>query len=89
MDDKIIKALTQVIKEQFEENFIRLFNEGFEAVVMPNIERLGNKIDKLDQRVDRLGNRVDQMDRKLDKFSADVINHETRVKKLESAKIAA
>lgn len=51
--------------------FILLFNQGFEEIVLPQIEDLredmAKRFDKLEVRVNSLEVRVDSVDRKLDR----------------------
>lgn len=39
---------------KFEQKFISLFNQGFEEIVLPNIKDLGNRLDKVENRLDNV-----------------------------------
>lgn len=96
MDDQFKKDLIELLNEQFERKFIRLFNQSFEALVLPEFERLNNRMGKLETSMDSLETRIDHMDRKLDIISAKNLerdsqlkNYGRRIKKLGSLKLAA
>ena len=96
MDDKTKKDFTKILEEifdrKFEQKFIPLFNQGFEEVVIPAIERseegLKKEIKKF--RTEVTG-RMDSFDRKMDRVIDKQIDYDfelkslgKRVKKLES-----
>ncbi len=71
MDDKTKKDLAelvgQVIDQRFDDKFIPLFNQGFEEIVLPNIERLDQSLEDLKSRMDRIESRMDMEERKTDR----------------------
>lgn len=74
MDDKI------------KGEFILLFNQGFEEVIMPQIENLSEEIN---QRFDKLEARVDTLDRKLDRSLDHEVIQNNRLDKIKSVPIIA
>jgi hypothetical protein len=99
MDTKTKKDFVSVLEEvfdrKFEEKFIPLFNQGFEEVVLPAVERsedsltteLHKEVKKLKAQVT---GRLDGVDRKLDRIIAkqidqevEISDHKRRIKKLE------
>lgn len=87
MDEKTIAVLKKLLDEAFEKNFIRLFNQGFEALIS---DRLGNletgqeglemKLEKLEAGQEEIKDQLNSLERKVDRFHD---NHEQRITKLE------
>ena len=63
--------------EKTKTEFILLFNQGFEEIVLPEIESLRKE-------VGLLKTRLESVDRKLDVFTEKVNDNERRINKLES-----
>ena len=76
MDDKFRKQLVGILDEYFDKKFILMFNQGFEDIILPEIERLDKKMDRVEMR-------VTQIDNKLDLMSDKLLDHETRLKRVE------
>jgi len=77
MDDKFRKQLVGILDEYFDKKFILMFNQGFEDIILPEIERLDKKMDRVEMR-------VTQIDNKLDLMSDKLLDHETRLKRVET-----
>lgn len=61
-----------------EQQFIRLFNKGFEEVVLPAMEEMeGSILEKMSAGFERMERRIDALAMKLDE-------HEKKIKKLEN-----
>jgi predicted nuclease with TOPRIM domain len=75
--------------DKTKEDFIQLFNQGFEEVVRPEIEELSQDIKKIDERLDHLEQRMDRMENTLDRVADKVTSHETRLKTIEVIPIVA
>lgn len=89
IDDKLKKELAQLIEEQFSKNFITMFNQGFEELILPEIERIRAEMatrTDLKREIRRIevliGSLQESTEERLD-------NHEKRVKKLETPRIAS
>lgn len=78
--------------EKQKQEFILLFNQGFEEIVIPAIEdveaRFGKKVNSLESKMD---NRFDAVDKKLDRLDAhdermaDVqVDLRTRLRRVEN-----
>lgn len=74
--------------ENTKREFVLLFNQGFEEVVLPEIERLSGEIKEVKTKLSGLQNQVDRLDRKLDIFSAQAMELDGRVTKLEAKQVA-
>lgn len=90
------KALEKKLDEQFEEKFINLFNDGFTAVVLPQIERIDTRLDSvdarfdsIDTRLDSVENRLDSLDRKVDRMLDNQLGQDTKIKRLEKAYLSS
>lgn len=72
MDDQTKKDLVEILEttidKKFEEKFIPLFNQGFEEVVLPNIERLDQGQEDIKSRLDRMESRLDALERRSDRL---------------------
>lgn len=84
------------MNDKTKHDFILLFNQGFEEIVLPEIEAirddvgdLKKTVSGLDKRVGSLETRVGQMDNKLDHFSDKVIEHESVLKQTQSIPVIA
>lgn len=51
--------------DKTREDFIGLFNDGFTEVVMPQIERIDNKLENIENRLDGVEDRLDGMEGRL------------------------
>ncbi len=89
MDDNFKKDLIELLDAQFETKFIRLFNQGFKELVLPEIEELRDDIHEVKKSVDKLEARVDQMDRKSDVMNAKYLDHDKRIKDIEAVPVIA
>lgn len=72
-------------------DFILLFNQGFEEVVLPHIREINGRLDKVDIRLDqieiRLDNvevRLDRVENKLDLINDKLLNHDKRITVIEA-----
>jgi tetrahydromethanopterin S-methyltransferase subunit B len=54
------------MKEKDKKEFINIFNEGFEQLILPHFEEIKTRLDKVENRLDDLETTVNKMDRKLD-----------------------
>ena len=95
MDDKTKKDLVEIIEKtldkKFEEKFIRMFNLGFEQVMVPALQSLENEL-KLEikgvrKEIEKVGPRIDSHDRRTDHLATQVGDYEKRIKKLESKRV--
>lgn len=66
-----------------KKDFILLFNQGFEELVLPVVERIDERLENLEGKVETIENRVENMedrmesmDRKLDRFTERVVDTE-------------
>lgn len=79
--------------DKTKQDFILLFNQGFEEVVVPRLEELDETIDKLDKKMDKgfagVNSKIDNINRRLDTMAFQVGDHEKRIKKLESKSVIA
>lgn len=76
--------------DKLKHDFIALFNQGFEEVVMPQIAILDEEIqgikktlhnmeqrmDRIEQRMDHMEQRMDRIENKLDRIAAKVTKHD-------------
>lgn len=97
MSKKTTQDMSTILDEKFKDfrevlnkDMIHVFNQGYEELVMPDIERLDTKMDKVENRLGRVENRLEQMDRKLDVVTAKSFdneaklkNHDLRIQKVE------
>ena len=60
-------------------DFIQLFNQGFEDVVIPHIERIEQRLGKLETSVENLETRVYQIDNKLDRMLDKQLDHDKQL----------
>lgn len=67
--------------DKTKEDFIELFNQGFEEVVLPEIEGLR---EEMNQHFGKLETRVENIDRKLDRLSGQVAGHEQDLQKIKA-----
>lgn len=85
--------------DQTKKEFILLFNQGFEEVVVPAIDDLRKEITQefkgVKQRLSQVENRLEVLDRKVDNIVANRLDdqeklrdHEKRLKRLEVSRIA-
>lgn len=79
----------QKAREELKVDMIRVFNQGFEEVVLPELEEIRGDVKRLDGRVNGLENSMDRVERKLDVFSAKVIVQDARLSKIESVPAVA
>lgn len=77
--------LGQRIDKKFEENFIKMFNKGFEEVVAPVLEEIE---DEMKDGFKMVNSRLDNINRRLDTEVVKVADHEKRIKRLESKRAA-
>ncbi len=103
MNKKSNNDPAEILDTQFEKKFIRLFNQGFEEVVIPQLEEIGKDIEgvkkglnQVENRLDSIETRLGSLDRKVDRVVANQLDDkyilktcEKRITKLESQKIAA
>lgn len=79
-----LKKISKVIDDKFEEKFIKLFNQGFEEVVMPRLEetdlemekgfkRMNAKLDYINQRIDNHATKLDQQEKRTSKLEAAAV----------------
>lgn len=74
--DEKLKDFREVLKT----DMIHVFNDGYEELVMPDIESLDIKMDKVENRLGRVEDRLEQMDRKLDVVTAKSFDNEAKLK---------
>lgn len=72
MDDKI------------KQEFINLFNQGFQELVVPLIDELIEGQERIGKSLGTVETRLDVVERKLDRVVDEHITHEKRIKRLES-----
>ena len=82
---ELIKIVEDLLDRKFEEKFIPLFNQGFEEVVVPQLEILEEKMDKGFKQVN---SKFDSINRRLDDHSIKSTDQDRRIKKLENTVIA-
>lgn len=82
--------------DKFKKDFITLFNQGFEEVVLPviedmqgDIEEIKEDIKSLDNRVGNVENRLDRIENRLDSVVDNINGHNIRLKTIESIPIIA
>jgi len=75
------------MNDDSDARFIRLFNQGFEEVVLPRIEDLGEEIRGISKRLEVVETRLDVVERKLDRAIDQLMDHEKGLKKLEHTSI--
>ena len=61
MDDKFKQDLVEVIDQQFEQKFVKLFNKGFTEVIEPVLEEMSTDIKNLQRDVTSLKTGQDKM----------------------------
>ena len=66
--------------------FILLFNQGFEEVVLPEIISFE---EKMDQGFRKVNSKLDNLERRLDADAIKLDDHENRIKKSESKRAVA
>lgn len=100
MDDKFKKDLIEILDQQFEKKFIKLFNQGVDEVLIPQFEDIDKEFininNKMTQGFDNINNRLDNLAIKIDAITSkqlddeyQVKNHEKRINKLESHRAVA
>ena len=96
MDDNTKKDLQQLIdqgfkniRESLEEDMIRIFNQGFEEVVLPNIERLDDSMATVKTGLEKVEARLERVENRLDFLVDQVGDHDIRIKKLERKPVGA
>lgn len=81
--------------EQTKKEFISLFVQGFQEVMIPALddlekeinqrfEQMEHRFEQMEYRFDVIETRLDVVERKLDRSLDEPIDHENRLKKLES-----
>lgn len=80
MDEKTTAVLRKLLDEAFEKNFIRLFNQGFEALISDRLGNLETGQEELKADVGEVKDQLNSLERKVDRFHD---NQEQRVTKLE------
>lgn len=100
MDDKFKKDLIEIISQQFEVKFIKLFNQGINEVLIPQFEDIDKEFvhinDKITQGFDSVNNRLDNLAIKVDTMTGKQLDNEYQIKKhagkiakLESRRVVA
>ena len=88
-------VLSKKIDQQFESQFIKWFNKGYEEVVAPALESLEQDL-KLEMKsvrkemnsgFNKVNAKIDAHDRRTDHLATQVGDHEKRIKKLESKRV--
>lgn len=88
--------------EKAKKEFILLFNQGFEEVVLPQLEEIRDDLKDVKKELrdvktelkdvkeeqKKQGIRLDRIDNKLDKVSAKQLDHDKRIHKLEKKQVA-
>lgn len=77
MDEKFKKELFQFLDQQFEQRFIRLFNQGFEEVVRPELEAIRSEM-ATKKDIEGIKGQMESVNRRLDK-------HAEKIQQLEAA----
>jgi len=72
--------------EKTKKDFILIFNQGFEEVVMPEIVELE---DKMEQGFKKVNSKLESIERRIDEMATKVGGHEKILKKSQSKSIAA
>lgn len=67
------------MKQQDLRQIRQLFNEGFEQVVLPDVERVDGELVEINAKLTNI-------DRKLDNTISRVDNHSVRIERIEKAK---
>jgi DNA-binding protein HU-beta len=82
--------------ETTTEESIALFNQGFESVVLPHIERIDKQLDRLEtemkrveERLERVETRLEQLDRKVDRIAAKQLDQDRRLDAIEAVPAVA
>lgn len=86
MDDKFKADFRVLFKQQFEENFIKWFNRGFDEVISPALNDISNDVKTLQTEAESLKVGQNRIENKLDLVSDQVIDHDSRIKKMETPK---
>lgn len=68
MDEKTIAVLKKLLDEAFEKNFIRLFNQGFEALISDRLGNLETGQESLEAKLEKLETGQDNLETKLEKL---------------------
>lgn len=78
------------MNETEREEFVKVFMEGFEAVVVPHLEefytrfdRIDGKLEQHDRRFDDVESRLNRIERKLNAVVERQDDHSVRIKNLE------
>lgn len=73
-----------------KKDFLKLFSQGFEEVVLPAMEDLGNEIRKeFKSEIAPLKTAVNRLENKLDRMNDKLLDHGNRLDDIESVPIVA
>ena len=70
-------------REEMHHDMISTFNQGFEEIVLPQIEEIREDVKSLKGDVAKLDVRMDRMEGKLDRLADQTNDHKNRITKLE------
>ncbi len=77
--------------DKTKRDFILLFNQGFEEVVLPQIKEIykrldliEDRLDKLEKRIETLEIRIGQIDNKLDLMNDKLLDHAQQIKTIQA-----
>ncbi len=75
--------------QKTKDDFIKLFNQGFEEVVLPQLEELGRRLGSVENELGTIQNRLDIIERKLDRNLDKEMEQDKRLDKIESVSVVA
>ena len=75
--------------DQTKKDFIELFNQGFEDVVLPHIERIDSKLEVIEDRLEVVELKLDKGIGQQLESKQKLEEYDKRLKKLESKKAIA
>ncbi|MBI4035083.1 MAG: hypothetical protein HY381_01645 [Candidatus Chisholmbacteria bacterium] len=71
--------------DKTKDDFIKLFNQGFEEIVLPHIERIDQGMEDLKNRLDRVEGRLDTLERKIERSTDRFSRAEHNLKKFRES----
>ena len=71
------------MNDKTKKDFIQLFNQGFEEIILPEIETIRDDVSTLKDDVGVLRTRVTQIDNKLDVMNDKILDHGNKIKNIE------
>lgn len=75
--------------DKTKSEFIQLFNQGFEDVVLPELEEIREDVKEVKNEINKLGSQMDRVEGHVDRLADKVMEYGGKIKKLESTSSVA